>query len=219
MEDELEKFREQHIKNYREAIIENIKNNTNILVDEDIMSLLKKPPLDSMDLIKSKMLDIAKKNKVIINSEKLDKVLDNYRLELVGYCEEIKKIRIDFLCEKVNKYELKEKNSIIKINKKDFIDINKKIKKTLKDAIKEAATVTIVKKINTLFVDEKEEEVINKISEEVNKYINGAYQRQALENVDFKILVKDTTLISSTKEQAERYLFTMANSRLFKEDL
>ena len=35
------------------------------------------------------------------------------------------------------------------------------------------------------------------------------------ENIDFKILVKDTTLINGLKEQAERYVFTKNNSRLF----
>ena len=39
--------------------------------------------------------------------------------------------------------------------------------------------------------------------------------KQLLENIDIKILVKDTTLINSSKEQAERYLFTINNSRLF----
>ena len=45
---------EQHITSYKNAIIEIIKNNTNSLVDDDIMSLIRKPPLDSMDLIQSK---------------------------------------------------------------------------------------------------------------------------------------------------------------------
>ena len=46
---------------------------------EDINALIKKPPLDSMDLIKSKFLDLAKRNKIILNTEELSKLLDNYR--------------------------------------------------------------------------------------------------------------------------------------------
>ena len=38
-----------------------------------------------------------------------------------------------------------------------------------------------------------------------------------LENIDIKILVKDTTLINGAKEQAERYLFTLNNSRLLND--
>ena len=35
-----------------------------------------------------------------------------------------------------------------------------------------------------------------------------------LDNVDFKILVKDTTLANGVKEQGERHLFTLNNSRI-----
>ena len=45
MQIEVEEFKKQHFANYKQAIIENIKKNTSTLVDEDIMSLLKKPPL------------------------------------------------------------------------------------------------------------------------------------------------------------------------------
>ena len=64
MQEEKEKIKLQHIESYKKAIIETIKNNTNSLIDDDIMSLIKKPPLDSMDQIKSKFLDLAKKNNV-----------------------------------------------------------------------------------------------------------------------------------------------------------
>jgi hypothetical protein len=37
--------------------------------------------------------------------------------------------------------------------------------------------------------------------------------------VDIKILVKDTTLINGVKEQSERYIFTLENSRLYDTDL
>ena len=51
MQEEKEKIKLQHIESYKKAIIETIKNNTNSLIDDDIMSLIKKPPLDSMDQI------------------------------------------------------------------------------------------------------------------------------------------------------------------------
>ena len=79
MNDSLKQLKRQHIDNYKNAIIDIITNNTNVLVDEDIMSLLRKPPLDSMDLIKSKFLDLAKKNSTILNTEELSNLLDNYR--------------------------------------------------------------------------------------------------------------------------------------------
>ena len=58
MNETIEELKLNHFKNYRNALIENVRNNTNVLVDDDIMSLLKKPPLDSMDLIKSKFFII-----------------------------------------------------------------------------------------------------------------------------------------------------------------
>ena len=62
---DLEELKQQHINNYRKAIVEIIKNNTNSLVDDDITTLIRIPPLDSMDQIKSKILVLAKKEKVI----------------------------------------------------------------------------------------------------------------------------------------------------------
>ena len=44
------------------------------------------------------------------------------------------------------------------------------------------------------------------------------YPKQILENIELKILVKDTTLINGIKEQGERYLFTNNNSYIFKEN-
>jgi len=122
MEDEtIKKLKEQHIENYRNAILENIKNNTNVLVDEDIMSLIRKPPLDSMDLIKSKFLYLAKKNKIILNTDELDKILDDYRNDVSKCFFKIKDIRLQELSDRVIETKFEKVNDVIKINKKDFI--------------------------------------------------------------------------------------------------
>lgn len=220
MEDEtIKKLKEQHIDNYRNAILENIKNNTNVLVDEDIMSLTRKPPLDSMDLIKSKFLDLAKKNKIILDIGELDKILDDYR-KCVNRClSKIKDIRLKELSDKVTKIKFEKSNDTIKINKKDFTGVNKQIKKLIKDQLKDSFEKKIVKNIDSVFVKDTTDEVKTKITSEITKYVNGSYQKQLLENVDIKILVKDTTLINGTKEQAERYLFTLNNSRLLNDNL
>ena len=76
--DTLEKFRQQHLSNYKNAVIDLVKNNTDALIDNDIMSLIKSPPLDSMDVIKSKLLSLAKKEKVILDSNKMTLVLNNF---------------------------------------------------------------------------------------------------------------------------------------------
>lgn len=220
MEDEtIKKIKEQHIDNYRNAILENIKNNTNVLVDEDIMSLTRKPPLDSMDLIKGRFLDLAKKNKIILDTCELDKILDDYR-KLFNKClDKIKDIRLKELSDKVIKTKFEKTNDTIKINKKDFTNVNKQIKKLIKEQLSESFEKKIVKNIERIFVKDTSNEVKAKIISEITKYVNGSYQKQLLENVDIKILVKDTTLINGTKEQAERYLFTLNNSRLLNDNL
>ena len=86
MDEEMKlEFKKQHIETYKNAVRENILNNTNVLVDEDIMSLLKKPPLDSMDFIKSKFLDLAKKMGAIIEFN----MSSNLALNNINSIEEI----------------------------------------------------------------------------------------------------------------------------------
>lgn len=217
MEDTLLKFKEQHLNNYKLAILETIKNNTNVLVDEDLMSLIKKPPLDSMDVIKTKFLDLAKKNHIILNIEALDQMMDKYRKDLAKNGNVVKKERLDILNDLINSYKFEKDTDIFKIRKKDLEVVNKKIKKILKDDLKEYVEKDIIKNIKKLFNEVEDETKMKKIVDDITKFVNGTYQRQLLENIDIKILVKDTTLINGVKEQSERYLFTLENSRLFNE--
>ena len=215
--EEFNDFLAQHETNYRNAIIENIKYNTDVLVNQDIVSLLKKPPLDSMDLIRCKFLDLAKKNKIVLNTEELGLLLDGYRSFLMECLDEIKNIRVLELTTKVQKEKLSKTTDIIRINKKDFININKKIKKMLKDKLVNGCDQFILNRIDSVFLDNVDLSIKEKVVEDISKYIKGSYQKQLLENFEIKILVKDTTLINGTKEQGERYLFTLNNSRLLNE--
>lgn len=218
MTDTLEDLKKQHLDNYKQAIIEIIHNNTDVLVNEDIMSLLRKPPLDSMDLIKSKYLDLAKKNKIILNTIKLDELLLGYREEIIKCCDEVKRLRINALKEIVEKTQFSKNTDVIKFNKKDFNEINKKLKKLMKEQFQDCVERMIIKRVDTVFSAEIEDMTKKKICDDIVKFVKGAYQRQLLENIDFKILVKDTTLSNSTKEHGERYLFTLSNSRIFKQN-
>ena len=214
----LEEFKKQHLENYRQAIMEIIRNNTDVLVNEDIMSLLRKPPLDSMDLIKSKYLDLAKKNKVVLDTVKLDRMLDSYRNEVVKCCEIVKEIRVSSLESIVDKFEFIKDTDVIKINKKDFNDINKKVKKSMKEQIQLSIEKKIIDNVDCVFTSDIEETVKKKICSELIIFVKGIYQRQLFDNFDFKILVKDTTLANGIKEQGERHLFTLNNSRIFKQE-
>ena len=216
MVDTLEEFKKQHLENYKQAILDIIRNNTDVLVNEDIMSLLRKPPLDSMDLIKSKFLDLAKRNKIVLDTIKLDELLVGYRKDIIKCCDKVKEIRFNALRDIVKNTEFLKDTDVIRFNKKDFVEINKQVKKMIKEQLQESVEKKIIKSVSSIFAGEIDENLKNKITDEIVKFVKGAYQRQLLENIDFKMLVKDTTLVNGTKEHGERYLFTLNNSRIFK---
>ena len=214
---ELEKLMQQHVENYKKAVLEIFNNNTNSLIDNDIIFLIKKPPLDSMDQIKTKFLALAKKEKIILDTNNLDKMICNFRKDVIHKIETIKKIRIDEITTIINSININEENQVIKITKKELSSINKIIKKNVKQIIDESVQKNILDNICNIFTNDVDNDKKQKISKEIFKFLDkrGIYQKQLLENIDFKILVKDTTLINGLKEQAERYVFTKNNSRLF----
>ncbi len=213
----IEKMRQQHFESYKQALLENIKNNTTVLVDDDIMSLIGTPPLDSMDLIKNKILELAKKNRIVLNTEELSNMLDLYRNSLFDCCDKIKNKRVNILSKKVHDCSFSGGTDIIIFYKKDFINLNKDIKKILKDQLSISLEKKFLNKVEQVFDFNIDESIKNKIIVDITKYMKGSYQRQLLENFDIKVLVKDTTLINGIKEQSERYLFTLSNSRLLNE--
>ena len=214
MIEDLEQLKSKHIETYKKAILENIKNNTKTLVD-DIKLLMNKPPLDSMDQIKKKFIDLAKRNKIVLDTEELDKIVSKYRKNLIKSVGTVEKLRIDTLSSKLDKYDFKD-DDVIVYYKKDFTNINKNIKKIVKDSL--ISSLEILEKSDKVFSKDVDDDVKNKIKMEVSKYLKGSYQRQLLENLDIKVLVKDTTLINGIKEQTDRYLFTIKNSRLLNLD-
>ena len=127
MMNEVENLKRQHLNTYKNAMKEIVNNNTKSLVEGDIISLIKKPPLDSMDLIKSKLLSLAKKEKIVLNTQELENLISNYRTDLEHKLIILNEIRRDFLLEKIDTFEPERETEIIKIQKKDMDAINKKI--------------------------------------------------------------------------------------------
>lgn len=214
MNEALESLKKQHVENYKKAILEYIKNNTEVLFNEDIMSLIKTPPLDSMDTIKCKFLDLAKKYKIVLDTNELAGIVANFRSSISTSMISLKEKRISILSEIVFSNE-KEENHIFKLNKKDFSEINKVVKKEVKQNVLDFVEKELVKKIDVIFNPSILEVEKKKFVTEIFKYFKGAYLKQLLENIDFKILVKDMILINGIKEQGERHLFTIENSRIF----
>lgn len=215
MDSELDKMKKEHENSYKKAILNIIDNNTKSLVNDDIKMLLNKPPLDSMDTIKLKILELAKKNKIIINTENLNNLIIKYRKNLIKVCNRIMDTRISSLNKKVNNFKFIKENDVIKINRKDFVDINKQIKRELKVSIRDCFDKYILSDIKIIFDKNIDKNLCENVINEFSKYFLKTYSKQLFENIDIKILVKDTTLINSTKEQGERYLFIIRNSRIF----
>ena len=210
LNEDIEKLKDEHFNTYKNAVIANIENNSTILVKEDLYSLINKPPLDSMDLLKNKIIDLAKKNKIVIDNNDLDKILDNYRKKVIKEFDNFIKTRTTFYTDLVSSIKRENDSTTIKILKKDLSNYNKKMKKDIKKIIEDNTNSLILKKsINIFKVDD------SNINSDLNKFINKTYIKQFLENVDIKILVKDATLINTIKEQTERYQFTLSNSHLF----
>ena len=214
MTEAVQDFHKQHLNNYKKAVIETLKNNTKVLFDEDIMSLIKNPPLDSMDLIKKKFLSLAKKQKIVLDTETLEKILSKYRKELSEEISPLKEERIELFTSKVNSFEPKSNGDTIKFNKKDFLELNKNQKKEFKEYIDDNIDKNIVKNVNKVFTQKTTKEEKEKFSIDIEKYLTKKYSKQLLEDIEFKVLVKDTTLINGVREQGERYIYTKTNSYL-----
>ena len=209
----IEELKKQHVEGYKNAIIEIIKNNTRVLVEEDILSLIKKPPLDSMDQIRIKFLDLAKRNKIVLITDNLDKMIDKYRTDLEKKVLCLEEYRVEQLLKSVV-VDTNKMDVTIKYCKKDFTMIDKYINNTVKDGISEFFISDIESKIDLLF-DDIDDSIKNKFVKEITKYFKTTYKKQLLENIEIKVLVKNTTLMNGVNEQSERYLFTISNSRLF----
>ena len=182
-EETIKELKKQHIDNYRNAIYEVIRNNTNALVDDDIMSLIRKPPLDSMDLIRTKFLNLAKKYKIILNTDELSNILEEYRDNVASCCKKIKKMRIKELSSVVDHCSFSKDDETIIFYKKNFVSLNKNIKKVLKDQLNCSFELKMEKKLNKIFNTSVDNSLKEKIIVEIVKFMK-TYHKQLLENFD-----------------------------------
>lgn len=214
----VEQYKKQHLETYKNATKEIIKNNTKSLVENDILPLIKKPPLDSMDMIKSKLISLAKKERIVLDTEGLEKLVESYRSYLTELLSHLMDIRVQLLVKKVDDFNPKRDNEIIKIQKKDLDIVNKKIKTQVKEDTLDAIDKKLVRDLSNIYTDtdNSKQEEINKVFE---KFMRISYLRQLNESVAIKILVKDRTLLSGIAEQGERYLFTKNNSHIFNDNM
>ena len=207
MIDDKEIVIKQHQENYKNIILDIINNNTNTLVKEDLMSLVVRPPLDSMDVIKTKFISLAKKNKIILDIGKLEVILDDYRYNISKDYLKIIEFRVNNL-EKLMKKTNVSEGEEYKFLKKELNVIDKNIKDMIKTKLNECTDKYLIGSIKEL-LDNTDNVVYDKFSSDMIKYINKEYTKNILESVDVKLLVKDTTLINSVKESGDRFKLTL----------
>ena len=213
----LQEIKKQHIDNYKKALIEIIQNNTNALVEDDVKPFFVRPPLDSMDLIRSKMISLAKRKQIVLDTILLDEALDSYRNDVIKCCEKIRKMIIDAFFNQVNKFDLIKNNEPITFYKKDFVSLNRNMKSTIKNQISSSIEKKLLCKIKKMIPISVSSNVCEDYMSEVTKYLKKQYQKQILDSFDIKVLIKDTTLMNSVKEQGNHYTFTLKNSRLLND--
>lgn len=216
---DMEQIKKQHLNTYKNATKEIVINNTKALVENDIISLIKKPPLDSMDIIKTKLISLAKKEKIILSTEKLDTLIKNYRDFLEDKLLSLRKIREDYLIKKIDEFVPERETEIIKIQKKELDSINKTLKQDLKKILDLSQTEILFNNLDTIYEDGIDEEIKSRINKAFIKFMKSTYQKQLNESIAIKTMVKDRTLLSGILEQGERYLFTKSNSHLFDEEM
>lgn len=209
----LEELKKQHLTTYKKAVQGIITNNTKGLI-EDILSLIKKPPLDSMDSIKTKLLSLAKKEKIILNTEKLNQMVNKFRKDLKSQLESLEQIRQNEFKIIVDKFEPKRTTEIIVIDEKKIEKVNKELKKQIKVQVTDNINI-LSDSLDSIYKEEISQDKKDSISKQFIKYMKSSYQQQLLDAISMKTMIKDRTLISGINEQGERYLFTKNNSHLF----
>lgn len=212
--EEIKKLKEDHYEKYILAVLDTIKNNSYSLVNEDINSIIKKPPLEAMDVLKNKIISISKKNNFILDSVKLDNLLEKFRKEMFSIFNNFENNRYLELEKRILKQKDVVNLSLVKLLKKDFIDINKKIKKEIKEKLNIIIELFIENILNNLFNDINDS-YKSKVEKEFVKYLKKDFTKQFLEYIDIKILIKDSILINNINDHSDRFLFTLTNSRLF----
>ena len=200
----------QHKQILMIAGVELATNNTNSLIEDDIINGVIEVPLEAMDTLKQRVLNIAKHNNLILNSDKFSEVLTNYKNDLKKELRNIFKRRIDIIKENYSKMDDDKPLELVKNLKKDLVKFNKDAKKEEKQVLTVLVKENLVSNLDLIVKDSN-----STFKKDATKFLQTIYVKQILETIDMKILVKDTILLNSLKEQIERFVFTKENSHLF----
>ena len=200
----------QHKQILMTAGLELATNNTNSLIEDDIINGVIEVPLEAMDTVKQRVLNIAKNNSLVLDSDKFNEVLISYKDDLKKEFRNIFKRRIDIIKDNYSNMNDDKPLELVKNLKKELVKFNKETKKEEKQVLMKLGKINLVNNLDLIVKNDNAT-----FKKDATKFLQTTYVKQILETVDMKILVKDTILLNSLKEQIERFVFTMENSHLF----
>ena len=200
----------QHKQILMTAGLELATNNTNSLIEDDIINGVIEVPLEAMDTVKQRVLNIAKNNSLVLDSDKFNEVLISYKEDLKKEFRNIFKRRIDIIKDNYSNMNDDKPLELVKNLKKELVKFNKEAKKEEKQVLMKLVKNNLVNNLDLIVKNDNAT-----FKKDATKFLQTTYVKQILETVDMKILVKDTILLNSLKEQIERFVFTMENSHLF----
>ena len=200
----------QHKQILMTAGLELATNNTNSLIEDDIINGVIEVPLEAMDTVKQRVLNIAKNNSLVLDSDKFNEVLTSYKDELKKEFRNIFKKRIKLIEDNYSKFNDDKPMELVKNLKKELVKFNKEAKKEEKQVLTSLVKEKIISNLDLIVKEDN-----TTFKKDATKFLQTTYVKQIIETIDMKILVKDTILHNSLKEQIERFVFTMENSHLF----
>jgi len=214
MKDTINQYHKQHYSNYVLAIEETVVNNTNSLIEEDLLSFFNAPPLDSMDVIKNKMLTLAKENEIILNTEQLNEFLKEYRTQATIILKDTVKERSTKVLDTFNKTK---EEKIYRLSVSTLEKITNPLVKSVNKSIKLLVLSKVEDKIAQLIEQEHiENDKIDSFKTSVVQYLKSVYLPNLKVDIKQKFLIRDYILINIIKEQGSRYLFTEKHSRIYQ---
>ena len=206
-----EELFDQHLKIYLNSLEELINNNTYSLINDDLLPLFMRPPLEAMDVIKQKLLSLGKDYKLILNTQAVDNYVERYRFSMQKKVKTLENLRKKYLKKHIKSLSKKSKDGTLKLFRKDLSILDKDLKKEIKLELIENMNF-LIEHISDFYQSDK---IPDRLLKYITKYLKITYPKELMETIDMKIIVKNTTLINGINEQTERLIFTQKNSHLF----
>ena len=150
-------FKEDILKQHKEILmtagVELATNNTNSLIEDDIINGVIEVPLEAMDTVKQRVLNIAKHNNLILNSDKFNEVLTSYKDDLKKEFRNIFKRRIDIIKDNYSKMDDDKPLELVKNLKKELVKFNKDAKKEEKQVLTSLVKEKLVSNLDLIVKD------------------------------------------------------------------